>query len=87
MKYKILLRVKGNVVVKLLLRVYKNTKHLHLPSASLYISAKKKKKKHIGIQENCQRFAEVRKTWNLFRVMRINPKSLLILSKRSSRAS
>lgn len=44
MKYKILLRVKGNVVVKLLLRVYKNTKHLHLPSASLYISAKKKKK-------------------------------------------
>lgn len=85
MKYKILLRVKGNVVVKLLLGVYKNTKHLHLPSASLYISAKKKK--HIGIQENCQRFAEVRKTWNLFRVMRINPKSLLILSKRSSRAS
>lgn len=43
MKYKILLRVKGNVVVKLLLGVYKNTKHLHLPSASLYISAKKKK--------------------------------------------
>ena len=42
MKYKILLRVKGNVVVKLLLGVYKNTKHLHLPSASLYISAKKK---------------------------------------------
>lgn len=42
MKYKILLSVKGNVVVKLLLGVYKNTKHLHLPSASLYISAKKK---------------------------------------------
>lgn len=56
MKYKILLSVKGNVVVKLLLGVYKNTKHLHLPSASLYISAKKNKnKKHIGIQEGIVR--------------------------------
>lgn len=75
------------MIVNYRFKAYKQYKMVRVFSEHNYTLVQTKNISTSSGNTESQRFAQVRKTWNFFNVIRTEPSSLLILSKRSSKAS